>query len=83
MGLGIFDVVGSQRQQGTVFNYARSITWLNFADRLYLTFEAATERIKEQKGLASQPCMTKDDYVKISADCGLAPEFCNYGNTQT
>ncbi|KAK2051246.1 hypothetical protein LY76DRAFT_630605 [Colletotrichum caudatum] len=40
--LGMYEVVGRQRQQGPVFNYARSITWLNFADRLYTAFEDAT-----------------------------------------
>ncbi|OHW89913.1 hypothetical protein CSPAE12_11504 [Colletotrichum incanum] len=82
MSLGIFDVVGFQRQQGPVFNYARSISWINFADRLYMAFEAATDRMKEQKDLSSQPDITKDDHVRISADCGLAPDICTHGNAQ-
>ncbi|GJC87475.1 hypothetical protein ColLi_10313 [Colletotrichum liriopes] len=83
MNLGIFDVVGFQRQQGPVFNYARSVSWLNFADRLYMAFEAATDRMKEQNGLSSQPDTTTDDHVRISADCGLAPDMCTHGNAQS
>ncbi|KAK1980889.1 hypothetical protein LZ30DRAFT_593851 [Colletotrichum cereale] len=78
--LGIFDVDGFQRQQGPVFNYARSISWLNFADRMYLTFEAATDRMKKQRDILTQPSTTKDDFVRISADCGLAPDVCTHAD---
>ncbi|KAK1564022.1 uncharacterized protein LY79DRAFT_169789 [Colletotrichum navitas] len=78
MRLRIFNVAGCQRQQGPVFNYARSISWLNFADRLYMAFEAATNRMKKQRDILSRPGITNDDYVKISADCGLAPDVCTH-----
>ncbi|GJC99979.1 hypothetical protein ColKHC_08805 [Colletotrichum higginsianum] len=80
MNLRIFDVAGFQRQQGPVFNYARSITWLNFADRLYMAFEAATDRMKEHENLSSQPDDTRDARVKISADCGLVTDYCDHGD---
>ncbi|KAK2030400.1 hypothetical protein LX32DRAFT_638264 [Colletotrichum zoysiae] len=57
--LGMFEVVGWQPQQGPVFNYARSITWLNFADHLHKEFKAATRRLDQQSnegaGLPQQP----------------------------
>ncbi|KAK2008869.1 hypothetical protein LZ32DRAFT_694453 [Colletotrichum eremochloae] len=81
--LGMFGVAGCQRQQGPVFNYARSISWLNFADRLYKAFEAAIKRMHEQDDIASQPDKTLDDWIRISADCGLAPDSCNHANGST
>ncbi|TQN68414.1 hypothetical protein CSHISOI_07057 [Colletotrichum shisoi] len=80
MNLRIFDVAGFQRQQGPVFNYARSITWLNFADRLYMAFEAATDRMTKRENLSSQPDDTLDAYVKISGDCGLVTDYCKHGD---
>ncbi|KAK1962201.1 hypothetical protein LY78DRAFT_749771 [Colletotrichum sublineola] len=81
--LGMFGVAGCQRQQGPVFNYARSISWLNFADRLYKAFEAAIKRMHEQDDIVSQPDKTLDDWIRISADCGLAPDSCTHANGST
>ncbi|EFQ30377.1 hypothetical protein CGRA01v4_09913 [Colletotrichum graminicola] len=80
MRLRMFSVAGCQRQQGPVYNYARSITWLNFADRLYMAFRAASDQMKKQREILSQPCITNDDYVKVSADCGLAPNVSTHAN---
>ncbi|KAK2042169.1 hypothetical protein LZ31DRAFT_501311 [Colletotrichum somersetense] len=65
--LGMFKVVGWQRQQGPVFNYARSITWLNFADRLHMAFDAATATGRSRKnnedsaGHLQQPSRSPQD----------------------
>ncbi|KAH0427528.1 hypothetical protein CcaCcLH18_09593 [Colletotrichum camelliae] len=39
--LGIFDVAGFQKQEGPAFNYARTLTWMNFANNLLVTFDEA------------------------------------------
>ncbi|KAK1993288.1 hypothetical protein LX36DRAFT_258647 [Colletotrichum falcatum] len=76
--LRTFTVAGWQRQQGPVFNYARSISWLNFADRLYLAFEAADKRTRDRNGVPSQDGGTEADHVRLSADCGLSPPGCTH-----
>ncbi|KAF5487012.1 hypothetical protein CGCS363_v013483 [Colletotrichum siamense] len=39
--LGIFDVAGFQKQEGPAFNYARTLTWMNFANNLLVAFDDA------------------------------------------
>ncbi|KAE9570665.1 hypothetical protein CGMCC3_g13256 [Colletotrichum fructicola] len=39
--LWIFNVAGFQKQEGPAFNYARTLTWINFANNLLIAFEDA------------------------------------------
>lgn len=36
--LGIFNVAGFQKQEGPAFNYARTLTWINFANNLLVAY---------------------------------------------
>ncbi|KAF4920765.1 Cocaine esterase [Colletotrichum viniferum] len=39
--LWIFNVAGFQKQEGPAFNYARTLTWINFANNLLVAYEDA------------------------------------------
>ncbi|OLN87661.1 hypothetical protein CCHL11_05621 [Colletotrichum chlorophyti] len=74
-------VAGHQRQQGPAFNYARSLTWLDFTDRLCGAFETAIQKTSNNAKLFSLQDYTRVEHTNISAACGLVEYVTN--NKQT
>ncbi|KAF6820863.1 hypothetical protein CPLU01_12677 [Colletotrichum plurivorum] len=75
------NVYGYQKQQGPAFNYARALTWINFADRLHDAFEKAIEvyHRPENQDLAGLPD-EQGSHVRVSEASGLTPENCRPDN---
>ncbi|KAF4832639.1 hypothetical protein CGCSCA4_v013607 [Colletotrichum siamense] len=52
--LWIFNVAGFQKQEGPAFNYARTLTWINFANNLLVAYEDAI-RPRDMDATGTQP----------------------------
>lgn len=74
-------VSGDEKQEGPAFNYARSFTWWNMANRLYQALEETDDKLSRNLGLdiaeATRGLKVGQDNLKgdvfaLSRYCGLA-----------
>ncbi|KAH9234039.1 hypothetical protein K456DRAFT_1750193 [Colletotrichum gloeosporioides 23] len=56
----IFNIAGFQKQEGPAFNYARTLTWINFANNLLIAFEDAIRLHELTPDGSQQPASQAD-----------------------
>ncbi|KAF5507262.1 hypothetical protein CGCA056_v013440 [Colletotrichum aenigma] len=73
----IFNVAGFQKQEGPAFNYARTLTWINFANNLLIAFEDAIRPQNMTSAGPQQPAGSQADSQSSPAGSQANPTHIN------